>query len=60
MEDEERRIRPGSQNAVINPHLFPGGQLLWFALGEPCLHREIGAGQIQCAFEVRELSHILR
>ena len=53
VQDEERRAGARFQDAAVEPHLLPGGQLLRLALRQLRLHGEIGLRQIQGAFQVR-------
>ena len=48
VQDEGRRVLARFLDAVVDGVLFPRGQLLRFARGQPRFHREIGAREIEC------------
>ena len=57
VQDEERRSGARIEDAVIEPHLFPGGQLHGLALRQLRFHGKIGLRQVQRALQVQGLRH---
>ena len=47
---------PDLPDSLVNPHLLPAGQDLWFILGQIGLHGESGIGQIDSGFQIERHS----
>src|ERR1700683_2329799 len=57
MKHEERSAFTRRENALVDAHLLPFSQLQRFPIRKLCFHGEIGAGQIQCALQVKRFGH---
>ena len=59
VQHEKRRVGARFQNALVNAHRFPGGELLRLAFRELGLHGEIRLGQVQRILQFRVFSHLV-
>src|SRR4029077_16318937 len=59
MKHIQRRALARLEDAVIEPHLLPGGQLLRLALRQFRFHREISFGEVESTLQVGKFGHLV-
>lgn len=58
MKHKKRGLRAGFEDALVQLFRLPLSKLLRLPLRQLSLHREIGAGQIDGAFQVERFRHL--